>query len=117
MKSLKSRLRLLLPYATLAFCQRCAMCCLHLAGHFVILLLRGFAHELACPHEFVPVDFGSFVDGHLCTPMLPNLSNPTIDRAGNLIETQRVVSRPSDTQLRWRIRSESSNLSSFFGSL
>src|SRR5207249_2664808 len=91
-------------------------CCLQATSYFVIPLLCGRTDQLPVEHKLVPVGFAALVDGHLCSPLLPNLSNPTIDRAGNLIETQRVVSRPFDTQLRRRIRSESSNLWSFFGS-
>jgi hypothetical protein len=35
---------------------------LHVARNFIVTLLARLTHELALPHEFVPVHFAAFVD-------------------------------------------------------
>src|SRR5438552_2656182 len=46
---------LFLPKAHFALSQAGTVRRFHLAGNLVIALLRGFPHELAFPHEFVPI--------------------------------------------------------------
>jgi hypothetical protein len=36
----------------------------HIARYPVVSLFRGFTDELSVPHEFVPVEFASFKNGH-----------------------------------------------------
>src|SRR5207253_9471487 len=58
------------PNTHFTFRQRGPMRRFHLARHLVIPLLCRFPHELAMPHELVPVDTASLVYAH-CSPRFP----------------------------------------------
>src|SRR6478735_10717849 len=79
----------------LAFCQRCSVCSFHLPGYLVICLLCGFSNRLSVPHEFVPVDIATFVNGHLLLSFLLPLMvfYPLVNFSNHAIEIEQVKTR------------------------
>src|SRR5262249_6914532 len=70
-KFCETRCSLLLANSNLAFSQAGAVCRFYLTRNLIVALLGGFPHELALPHELVPVHFATFVDAH-CLPRFPD---------------------------------------------